>query len=542
MKHPKFIKMQLILCLGAVLVMFALPFQASAANSWVAPVDAYESDNSYLDVAINNDPPAEILLRPYYFTDGTGALRPVNANISEVILKAGESADLSFTVEYDGGRVESNMTLTYNAKDNTQTSLDRMFTFTHDTNQYYYQSVSQDFDGEGVYHDSGSDVALYRPQDGVPCLMFSVGGLNCLYLEIVGVRGFAGGDPDNSSSSDDYGNDSDGLPLAVMIAVVGGAIVIIGLVIGTKVSLKKPQPTRVAAPKDVVITDPATGAQTRYVQDPASGEWVDPERGGVLNPDRLPESMRQRQDARKWVDQQNQKLQTGDNDFDKKLAAERAKQQTTDSQIDELIRISQRAGAQPQSELTINIRKNAQKLVGKLIDGSQPVSPEAIERVRGAFIKTATGTIISAAELPRVPSNSMIFAEAFNNEVEEVSRNKTASAVLFRTVFCITTAGGSEIFFQSHKGYLRMRDYVNDGGNSIEGGFLTASWGAVNDFAVSKTADKIIGKLSPSLQPKGGKIIYDQVKRFVKGDITTTDKYTLDIDGKVRRAIERKFN
>lgn len=87
-----------------------------------------------------------------------------------------------------------------------------------------------------------------------------------------------------------------------------------------------------------------------------------------------------------------------------------------------------------------------------------------------------------------------------------------------------------------------MRDYVNDGGNSIEGGFLTASWGAVNDFAVSKTADKIIGKLSPSLQPKGGKIIYDQVKRFVKGDITTTDKYTLDIDGKVRRAIERKFN
>lgn len=545
MKHSKFLNTRLILLVGAVLVMFVLPFQASAASSWVAPSEAYDADSNYLDVAMDNDPPAEILLRPYYFIDGTGASRTVNANISELILKAGESADIAFTVEYDGGRVESTIMLTYNDKDDAQPSLDQMFTFTHDTNQYYYESIAEDFDGEGVYHDSGTDVALYRPQDGVPCLMINVGGLNSLYLEIVGVRGLAGGEPGNDSSSDDYGSDSEGLPFGVVIAVVGGAVVVIGLVIGINVGMKKPKPTPSPAPKDVIITDPATGAQTRYVQDPVSGEWVDPERGGVLNPDRLPESMRQRQDARKWVDKQNKKLQTGDNTFDRKLAEELAKQEATNRQIDELLRVSQRAGALPQSELTINIRKNAQKLVAKLIDGSQPVSPEAIERVRGAFIKTATGTIISAAELPRVPSDSMLLAEAFNNEVEEVSRNQTASAVLFRTIFGIATGGGSEIFFQTHKGYLRMRDYVDDGGNSVEGGFLTASWGAVKDYAVSKTADKIIGKVSPSFsklnKSKSGKIGYDQVKRLIKSDINTTDKYTFDIDGKVRRAIERKF-
>ncbi|WP_296559721.1 hypothetical protein [uncultured Acetobacterium sp.] len=52
--------------------------------------------------------------------------------------------------------------------------------------------------------------------------------------------------------------------------------------------------------------------------------------------------------------------------------------------------------------------------------------------------------------------------------------------------------------------------------------------------------------MSPSfsnLKPsKSGKIGYDQVKRLVKADINTTDKLTLDIDGKVRRAIKRKFN
>lgn len=562
MKHSKLFKIQVLLGLGAMLVVFALPFQASAANNWVAPFDAYNSDTSYLDVAMDNDPPAEILLRPYYFTDVPGSVYQVNDDIGDVILKAGESADIAFTVDYDGGRIESTITLTYHDKSVAQSSLDEMFTFTHDTNRYYYDSISQDFDGEGVYHDSGSSVALYRPQDGIPCLMVNVGGFSSLYLEIVGVRGLAGGDPGNGAASDDNGSDREGFPVAVVIAVVAGAVVVIGLVIGIKAGMKKPQPTPVPTPKDVVISDPATGAQTRYVQDPVSGEWVDPERGGVLNPERLPEALKQRQDARKWVDQQNQKLQSGDNAFDKKLAAEQARQQAKDRQIDELLRVSQRAGALPQSELTINIRKNAQKLVGKLIEGTEPVSPEAIERVRGAFIKTATGTIITHAELPRVPSDSMLMAEALNTELEEISRNQTASAVLFRTAFAYVTLGGSELFFQSHKGFLRMRDYVDDGGNSAWGGFYTASWGAVKDYAVSKAADKIlkptnlsgnkydytiikkadkfIGRVKPATD-NSNKVLYNQVKRFVKGDINTTDRVTLDIDEKVRRAIKQKF-
>ena len=281
MKHSKLFKIQLLLGLGAMLVVFALPFQASAANNWVAPFDVYNSDSSYLDVAMDNDPPAEILLRPYYFTDVPGSVYQVNDDIGDVILKTGESADIAFTVDYDGGRIESTIRLTYNDKSAAQSSLDEMFTFTHDTNRYYYDSISQDFDGEGVYHDSGSSVALYRPQDGIPCLMLSLGGLNSLYLEIVGVRGLTGGDPGNGAASDDYGSDREGFPVAVVIAVVGGAVVVIGLIIGRTMRIKKPQATPSPVPKDVIITDPATGAQTRYVQDPVSGEWVDPERGGT---------------------------------------------------------------------------------------------------------------------------------------------------------------------------------------------------------------------------------------------------------------------
>ncbi len=539
MKHSKKLYLRLTMCVAAVLMTVVFPFHANAAN-WVSPLNAYDSDIGTLDLAMNNDPPEKVLLRIYTFEDGGGKTWQPDAKVKEIVIEEGGSADIGFTVGYDGGRVESDITITYNDKDTYASFPYRMFTFYHDTNQYYDESVSG---GGGSYHDFGSEVALYRPQGGMPCLMFSIGGMNCLYMEIAGVQGLAGGYTGNDPS-DDYGRDSEGIAIAIVIAVAGGGIAVITLVIGKKVKASKPKPVYTPSEKDVIITDPATGAQTRYVQDPRTGEWVDPVYGSVLDPDKLPEWIRQRKDDRKWVDEQNRKLQTGDNAFDRKLAEDAAKQKTKDSVIDEMLRISQRTGTLPQSEVNNNIRKNVRKLVDKLIEGEE-VSPDAIDRVRGAFVKSATNTIISQSELPKVPSDLSLFGNAFVNEVEEVSRNQTASAVFFRTIFAISTFGGSEIFFQSHKGYLRMRDYVDEGGDSVVGGGLTAAWGAIKDFIVSKTADKIMGKV-PAIKnlnkSNGGKIVYNQIKRFVKGDINSTDKNILDIDGKIRNAIKRKFN
>jgi hypothetical protein len=53
-------------------------------------------------------------------------------------------------------------------------------------------------------------------------------------------------------------------------------------------------------------------------------------------------------------------------------------------------------------------------------------------------------------------------------------------------------------------------------------------------------ADKFIGRVKPSLE-NSNKILYNQGKRFVKIGINTTDRVTLDIDGKVQRAIKQKY-
>lgn len=318
--------------------------------------------------------------------------------------------------------------------------------------------------------------------------------------------------------------------------------------------------------RDMIITDPATGAQTRFVQDPATGEWVDPERGSILDPSRVPGWQQERTSEREWIDRQNDSLRTGDNALDRHIAEDRERQAAAEALSDELLRIAKRAHAQPASELNNNIAKNARELAHKLLSGKERdlVSADDINRVMKAFSGSATGRIIAHGQLPKVPSDMSLYGNAFWNQIEEISRNETAFAVVFRTVFAIPTGGGSELFFQTHKGYLRMRDYVDEGGDSVMGGALTATWGAVKDFAVSKASDKLMKGITPKVmknKPIGKvdkflkdsfkdprkldvvhKIIYNQVKRAPRAAINKGDEYTLNVDGNIRSAIKRIFD
>ncbi len=329
---------------------------------------------------------------------------------------------------------------------------------------------------------------------------------------------------------------------------------------------RAPDWQREAAPEmDMIITDPATGAQTRFVQDPVTGDWIDPNSGSMLDPSRVPAWQQERSSEREWINRQNEALQTGDNAFDRHMAEDRAKQAEAEALSEELLRIANRAQAQPLSELNDNIAKNARKLAYKLLSRTERdfVSSEDINRVSKAFIGSATGRIIRHSLLPKVPSDMSLYKNAFWNQIEEISRNETAFAVLFRTAFAIPTGGGSEIFFQSHKGYLRMRDYVDEGGDSVMRGALLASWGAVKDYGVSRASDSLMKGAAPKIlntKPLGSvnkflkntikdpgkleaanKIIYNQIKRAPRAAINTGDKYTTDIDGKVQTVIKELF-
>lgn len=80
----------------------------------------------------------------------------------------------------------------------------------------------------------------------------------------------------------------------------------------------------VSAEDSYVVTDPATGAQTLYIKDQATGEWVSSDGSSVLDTDKLPEWQKQRTADRAWQDKVNEEVKkpTKFEEIDRKQALE----------------------------------------------------------------------------------------------------------------------------------------------------------------------------------------------------------------------------
>lgn len=79
-----------------------------------------------------------------------------------------------------------------------------------------------------------------------------------------------------------------------------------------------------AAEDSYVVTDPATGAQTLYIKDQTTGEWVSSDGSSVLDTDKLPDWQNQRAADRAWQNEANEgvKKPTKFEDIDRKQALE----------------------------------------------------------------------------------------------------------------------------------------------------------------------------------------------------------------------------
>ncbi|MCL6559998.1 MAG: hypothetical protein K6U74_14655, partial [Firmicutes bacterium] len=85
----------------------------------------------------------------------------------------------------------------------------------------------------------------------------------------------------------------------------------------------EPQPSPEAEteqePETLVVQTSANGAQTLYVKDPKTGEWVDPETNSVLDVEKHGEALEQLKQEKKWNDAELEKISAGESEHDKSL-------------------------------------------------------------------------------------------------------------------------------------------------------------------------------------------------------------------------------
>ena len=95
-------------------------------------------------------------------------------------------------------------------------------------------------------------------------------------------------------------------------------------------------------PESFVFTDPATGAQSLYEKDPETGQWVNPQTGGIVDISDLDRFAKQRQADADWTRGQAEKLSNRDTDLDRAWREQDAK---TDAELQRKFEEIDRQGA-----------------------------------------------------------------------------------------------------------------------------------------------------------------------------------------------------
>jgi len=72
-------------------------------------------------------------------------------------------------------------------------------------------------------------------------------------------------------------------------------------------------------PETIVVQTSANGAQTLYVKDPKTGEWVDPQTNSVLDIEKHGAALEQMKREKKWSNKEFDKISAGESEHDKAL-------------------------------------------------------------------------------------------------------------------------------------------------------------------------------------------------------------------------------
>lgn len=89
-----------------------------------------------------------------------------------------------------------------------------------------------------------------------------------------------------------------------------------------------------AEPESFVFTDPATGAQSLYERDPETGQWVNPQTGGIVDISDLERFAKQREADAKWTGDQMDKLRNRTTETDRLLRDDQEKLRQKFEEID----------------------------------------------------------------------------------------------------------------------------------------------------------------------------------------------------------------
>ncbi len=242
-------------------------------------------------------------------------------------------------------------------------------------------------------------------------------------------------------------------------------------------------------------------------------------------------------DHQQWGQQQMEKLENRDTAFDKDMDAWVAAQKEKDkiwnnlSQMEKNILI----GNGPESHLYKppgepgNILDHIRDLQDQIIKG-KPLDKQKYQQIFHIYKGVKQGDILTEDMLPTASDiNKEIIAETFTSTATEViSGQKSDGSTSWlglgvRTLTAAATGGASEFIFTPAEALKNMKDYVDAGGDSVFGGFVSSA-GAVATGEAIGVLGGFVGKGAAKLGAVAGDVAGELLENAAKKGSTAAQK------------------
>lgn len=261
----------------------------------------------------------------------------------------------------------------------------------------------------------------------------------------------------------------------------------------------------------------------------ADGRYINILTGGEVDPSRLEEWKQSWSsiiaDHQQFSREQMEKLAARDTAFDRALDAIRADHETKQKILDNLSQMERSIllGTGPEAGLFRapgqpgNVLEHIHGLRQQLLSG-QPVDQERYEKVLRVWRAAKRGDILSEDSLPSASELWRdVVSETFRNTAREFVTGQTADGgvswlgLAGRTLTAALTGGASEFVFTPAEALQKMKDYVDQGGDSVLGGFASSA-GAVLTGELVGRAGQLAGSALGRAAQAGGELLEEAAR------------------------------
>jgi hypothetical protein len=319
-------------------------------------------------------------------------------------------------------------------------------------------------------------------------------------------------------------------------ATVGGSGAAIGGAAGVVLAPPPVGPAE-APPQQPAIPDEfewtAPNGVTYVVKKNEQGQYINILTGGEVDVTKLDQWKQSWSniihDQQQWSAEQQKKLETRDTWFDKEMDKLVAAQKERDKAWQNLSQMQKNIlfGSGPESHLYKppgepgNILDHIRNMQNQILQG-RPLDKEKYDKIFQVYKDQKQGKIIQPSQMPTETEirNEIIRSTLENTAKEFVTGTKADGSMSWlgaggRALTAIATGGASEVILVPVNAVNTMKNYVENGGNSVIGGFTQAIGTVIQDVAIGKVVGAgagLVGKAAGALGNAGAELIKSAAK------------------------------